>query len=359
MKMIIRTTGNEQYIFLLKKGLKYIEMQLWNDAHYAFMEAKELVLDPCEAYFGLMICDYQCQLDDIIKWRSYDIYSNTNYSYAKQTIDESNSEFINFINAFEKEIDSLNKEKGKREEEYHRKTYMSYDFENKTYFCSELLSAIDFFVNYPSPDTDPLILPYKYEYIKALKDKRIGSFHNTSTAYNSGLKFSKELKDYKDTNKLLEEIENQELKRKISGIYSRGIIASDCVLEFNYFETKPDDFIPKVTKLSSALTALSKIPYFKSSFTKKTVKEINNSVYNAILNYLPKFILNERNNIKLTSANKGLKEIVNIKPEYGDTLNPFIQQIDYNLSRNNNKINSSKPDQKESGIKGFFKSLFK
>ena len=83
--MKIEKAGNQEYDFLIEKGLLCVGDPRTNyDARDAFKKATKLVLYPAEAYFGLMLCDLMINLDGLEKQDLDNVINNENYILCKK-----------------------------------------------------------------------------------------------------------------------------------------------------------------------------------------------------------------------------------------------------------------------------------
>lgn len=85
IRMKIEKTGNQEYDFLIEKGLLCVgDLRTNYDARDAFKKATKLVLYPAEAYFGLMLCDLMINLDSLEKQDLDNVINNENYILCKK-----------------------------------------------------------------------------------------------------------------------------------------------------------------------------------------------------------------------------------------------------------------------------------
>ena len=214
-----RKTNVERYDILIEKGFNYLKIGEKNEAVHCFNMAKdEIVLDPSEAFLGLALSKYDVPFKEIISKFSESIVNDKDFQIAVKIASESNKPFIDIA-------DSIIKIASKKQDE-NKMRLLKRGIDNVQYCLDSITeltpekypsfeNAIYFLEKNPNTfdNSSEIIKKIKYAFGKSIYERRLDIRLRDMDAID-GYKYMKSLGEYKDCNRMCDELDNVYEKRR-------------------------------------------------------------------------------------------------------------------------------------------------
>ena len=256
MDLKFRKSGNEEYDFLIQKGFKYFEIDSDEDAYQSFRKAQDIIIDPCEAFFGLAIYKARRDFKDnrresyyddhgfkddfkknvISKWVILKLKHNLDYEKAKKLCTDKNKEFKSII----EKIDSLYES---CEFDYESATYLKIIRNEPGYHrTGDYRNTITFIKKNEKthPELQQYLDPMYAEYFKhVIYD--MNSAEWTEESLEVALEDAKEVNNESMINKISERLDQIELDKACKNLPQTHVIKKE------YYNENPRHIIGNTT----------------------------------------------------------------------------------------------------------------